>query len=238
MYKHFEDELIDEIKVNVENNYFSPILNHLISKYKFKNICDVGCGNGKFSSFFKTKLDCNLIGLDGSRYALKEASKLKNFDELLYVRDFSKTPLPLKSNSMDLVICKDVFEHLLIPDFLSKEINRVLKINGILLVHVPNHFPIWGRIKFLINNNIDTFNYFPKSERYNFPHIRFFTFKSFANLFINNGFFLLENISFYFFKLPILERIFPLFIKKQFCAMSSDNFSEGVTLIFIKKNVF
>ena len=50
MYKYFEYHLNGKIKVNVKNNYFSP-LNHVIFKYKFKNVHDVGCGQGKFASF-------------------------------------------------------------------------------------------------------------------------------------------------------------------------------------------
>ena len=79
----------------------------------------------------------------------------------MFINDFSKDKLKIQDNFFDLIICKDVFEHLINPNHLVKEIHRILKPNGLLLSHVPNHFPLWGRLKFLIENNLDTFRIFP-----------------------------------------------------------------------------
>ena len=233
MKKHFADSLIDKIDVNPDKNYFTPILNYIFKKFKPSHVCDIGCGNGNFTGTIKDKFPCKIVGIDGSKYALNQAKKL-NYDDLKYISNFSIDTLKFKDESLDLVICKDVFEHLLDPEHLTKEIFRVLKPNGILLSHVPNHFPIIGRIKFLITNNIDTFNYFPTCYRYDFPHIRFFTFKSFIRMFEINLFKFEENLSHHFFKFPIIERFLPNILKKFLCKLSTDNFSEGITLILRK----
>jgi len=154
---------------------------------------------------------------------------------LIHVDDFTKDQLPIDDASVDFVICKDVFEHLIDPLFLVNEISRILKPGGYLLIHVPNHFPIIGRLKFLITNNIDTFSYFPGCSRHEFPHIRFFTLSSMKNLLDLSGFSIVDNMSFFFFKLPIFHRFIPIQIKKLLTRMSTDNFSEGITLLAQKR---
>lgn len=234
MKEHFDNKFFDDIDEKIGDNYFSPILDLVFNQIKVSNVCDIGCGNGIFTADLKQKFDCNLTGIDSNKYALEQAGKL-NFDQLIQVGDFTKDRLPIDDSSIDLVICKDVLEHLMDPLFLTNEISRILKPGGYFLVHVPNHFPIFGRLKFLITNNIDTFSYFPKSNRYDFPHIRFFTLSSMKELLDISGFSVVDNMSFFFFKLPILGRILPIKIKKIISNASTDNFSEGLTLLTQKR---
>ena len=155
---------------------------------------------------------------------------------MIHVDDFTKDQLPIDDASVDFVICKDVLEHLIDPVFLTNEISRILKPGGHFLVHVPNHFPIWGRLKFLLTNNIDTFSYFPESDRYDFPHIRFFTLSSMNNLLNTSGFESIENLSFFFAHPPLLHRLMPIWFRKLITKISTDNFSEGVTILARKIN--
>ncbi len=234
MNKFFDNKYIDDINVNFQDNYFSPILDYCMKKYAPEYVCDIGCGNGNFSGFLKEKYNCKLIGIDGSKYALDKA-KIFNYDQLILSGDFSSEKLQIKKNSVDFVICKDVLEHLINPRNLVKEIFKILKPGGILLSHVPNHFPLWGRLKFLLNNNIDTFNYFPGSNRYNFPHVRFFTYENMIKMYFEENIHILENLSFHFYKFPILDRFLTFRMKRVLCKISTDNFSEGITML-LRKN--
>lgn len=235
MKEHFDNKFFDDINEEVGNNYFSPILEYIFNQIKASNVCDIGCGNGIFTADLRQKFDCKLIGVDSNKYALEQANKL-NFDQLIEVEDFTKDRLPIDDGSIDLVICKDVLEHLIDPLFLTDEISRILKDNGYFLVHVPNHFPIWGRLKFLLTNNIDTFNYFPGSSRYNFPHIRFFTLFSVKKLLSISGFEVSENLSFFFVQPPLLHRIMPVWLRKLAASISTDNFSEGIIVLAKKRS--
>ena len=234
MKDHFENKYIDLINEDSTNNYFTVVLDEVFNFYTPKFVCNIGCGNGIFTSSIKNKFDCNLVGVDGNKHALKQAEKL-DFDNLHQVKDLSKDLLPFENNCFDLVICKDVLEHLVDPAHLVNEIYRITSDKGIFLFHVPNHFPIWGRIKFLFTNNIDTFNYFSESERYNFPHIRFFTLNSAIKLLGDAGFIMKKNISYHFAKPRIIHRFIPFALKKILTKFSTDNFSEGITLIFEKR---
>lgn len=48
--------------------------------------------------------------------------------------------LPLKDNSVDVIVCRWVFEHLETPDEAMREFARVLKKGGLLFVKTPNLF--------------------------------------------------------------------------------------------------
>jgi len=234
MKDHFDNRYYDDINHDIENNYFTPIIKHLIASKNYKKICDIGCGNGIFTSHLKKYSDTQLTGVDANKYALDLASNL-NFDELKLVKDFSKDVQPFADNEFDLVICKDVLEHLIDPSFLVDEIYRITSKGGYFLMHVPNHFPIWGRLKFFFTNNIDTFNFFPDSERYDFPHIRFFTYKSATKMLESNGFKIVEDLSYFFAQPPFFHRFFSLKMMKAINFLSTDNFSLGITLLARKE---
>jgi len=77
-----------------------------------------------------------------------------------------------------------------------------MKKGGKLLVHVPNHFPILGRIKFLLNNNIDPFGYCLGSNLWELPHIRFYTFQSLHEMLLFSGFGIVKDLSYHFPAIP------------------------------------
>ena len=234
--EHFPDKYIDEIDEEINSNYFTPVWKEILSKIRIDNLLDVGCGNGIFSSIVKKETGCNLVGVDGNKYALEKASSDEvGFDEVRLLNDFNTDPLPFGKETFSFVVCKDVFEHLINPLFLLKEISRVLKNDGYLLLHVPNHFGLIGRIKFLINNKLDTFNYFPSAELWEFPHIRFFTYESILKLCSINGFILNLNLSYLFPKVPF-TKLLSKTLKKTIINHNPSQFAEGFTLLLAKSN--
>ena len=232
---HFSNDDIDAITADPKKNYFTPILKDALEIINKKNlICDIGCGNGIFTGKIKDYHSCNLTGVDGSDYALSKANKL-DYDKLVKIKDFSNDTLPFKDKTFDFVINKDVLEHLVNPSNLVSEIARIIVDDGYALFHVPNHFTIFGRLKFLFSNNIDTFNYFPDSKAWNFPHIRFYTKESFIELLEIFGFSIEKDLSFYFGRLPIFWRFLPFKFRKFLFNKFSNSFCEGFT--FLAKKV-
>ncbi len=178
-------------------------------------------------------MTCYLCGIDGSKYALKKASELK-FDELHFISDFSSEQLPFPNNSFDLIVNKDVLEHLIHPEVLVKEMVRITKPGGHLLIHVPNHFPISGRLKLLFHNTIDPFRYFPAANRWNFPHIRFFNSDDFLKLMFINGLSPVVCLSHHFPSFHKVNRIIPNILKKYLIHHRPDAFAEGFTWLLQK----
>lgn len=230
-FNRFPDRYINAIDNDPEDNYFTPVMLDILNAIpEPKTVCDVGCGNGVFSIALKRHTRCRLVGVDGSEHAVTKAYEI-GFDEVHWVRDLCSDHLPIADGSMDLVVCKDVLEHLLEPQHLVAEISRVTKLGGHCLMHVPNHFPIIGRIRLLIYNKIDTFNYFPDSNRWDFPHIRFFDKESLIRVAAIHGLYPELDLSWHFFRPTKLGRVFP-WLARMFGNRFSDATSEGITVLF------
>lgn len=232
--EHFPDHYIDEIRGDPQDNFFTPVLNEVLAcTGPLRDVCDVGCGNGIFSIAIKQKAACRLVGVDGSRHALAQA-KERGFDELHRIDDFSSDRLPFEDGSFDLVLNKDVLEHLLHPEHLVGEIARIVRDGRYALIHVPNHFTLVGRLRLLFRNTIDPFDYFPEAERWDFPHIRFFTMESLVRLCRLHGLDVVSDMGFHFFSPSRLGRLLPDSLKKGLCRRNPDAWIEGYTALFRK----
>lgn len=110
------------------------------------SFADIGCGCGidlfvlrdcaqKYSSNF------NFIGLDGSPMSLDMCKLKKEYygaDNLeLKLADLTSR-LPFEDQTLDIIYCSEVVEHLIEPELLLNEMRRVLKPNGFLLLTTPN----------------------------------------------------------------------------------------------------
>lgn len=226
----FPTKYLDAINAEVNVNYFTPILKKTFDNSKHKRVVDVGCGNGVFSVILKKWGAEQLVGVDGEREALERA-KNNGFDQVIFNPDFSKQSIDSPNDSFDLAICKDVLEHLLNPDFLIKELSRILRKNGTLIAHVPNHFPFFARLRFLRKNDLDTFSYFPGSDRWDFPHIRFFQKKNFVERIESAGFVVESNFCPNFHYVPLS---IPSSLKIWLAERDPDNFSQGLCFTFRK----
>ncbi len=110
-----------------------------LKKYTIKgdNILDLGCGNGRLWEVLKDE-EIKYVGVDISETLIKIA-KQKYPEQDFQVIDFFKLPFP--DNYFDKVYCLAVFHH--IPSRIYrlkflKEIKRVLKKDGILILTVWN----------------------------------------------------------------------------------------------------
>ena len=99
------------------------------------NILDVGCGDGILSQIISQKFKTKVIGVDISPTLVKKA-KERGIDT--YEIDICTQPLPFEDNKFDVVIVARTLEHLVDPDFAIKEIKRVLKKEGLLVLSTPN----------------------------------------------------------------------------------------------------
>jgi len=89
-------------------------------------VLDVGCGNRPYEQLF-----------DASEYVGLELDTPEN--RLTKTADvyYSGTVFPFEPNSFDSVVCNQVFEHIFEPEAFLREIGRVLKNQGRLLLTVP-----------------------------------------------------------------------------------------------------
>ena len=123
------------------------IINH-IQEMDGKRILEVGCGKGRVSKVFKNR-GANVFGIDISGQLLLSASKIRPF-HFIKAEAYS---VPFKDNAFDCVVLLEVIEH--IPNLAQvfKELARVLKKEGSLIVVDRNKFSLNNR-RFLVPNLI------------------------------------------------------------------------------------
>ncbi|MFK5913742.1 MAG: class I SAM-dependent methyltransferase [Woeseiaceae bacterium] len=162
------------------------------SRYKLKNkrVIELGCGLGDNLKIFSS--DNNTLGFEGLEGAVSIANQ--QGVRVLQV-DLEGDPIPLEAESSDVVLCMDILEHLNHPEFSIKESWRILRENGLLVVNVPNHFTLSGRLRILLGSGVDSQGYFPDSNDWENPHVRFFRHGSISALLEKNGFEIVEDCS-------------------------------------------
>lgn len=123
------------LKRKMEYGVFQKML-HYASIKKTDKVCDIGCGEG----FLLKEIEGAryIVGIEISITALKRAKEiLNNRPEIEIIKaDAQKIPIP--DEIFDVVLCSEVLEHLPDPKIVLKEIHRIIKHKGRLVISVPN----------------------------------------------------------------------------------------------------
>lgn len=118
-----------------------------------KRLLDIGCGEGKFLGGLRQKAD-QLYGVDVDANKIQLAGENYPFVNFSCVSDVKK--LAFKDQFFEVVTLLDVLEHLDDEKATIKEIGRLLKPNGLLILSVPNQglfsFIDPGNLKFIAPN--------------------------------------------------------------------------------------
>ncbi|MFA7402927.1 MAG: methionine biosynthesis protein MetW [Pelobacteraceae bacterium] len=139
-------------------------------------ILDLGCGTGELINQLAGKYE-EVYGVDSSDSALNEAVR-KGYR--IAKIDLDNETLPFADNWFDTVVTLDVIEHVYDPLSFIKELSRVLRPDGELIISTPN-IRFWKHIF-----NLMILGRFPKTtsvtEVYDGGHIHFFTFSDISHL--------------------------------------------------------
>lgn len=109
-------------------------------------VLEVGCGAGHI---LERIYSGKLTGTDISSVQIERAKIRLGSKAVLLKAKGEELPFP--DNSFDRIICTEVFEHVLEPESILKEIYRVLKNDGIFSLSVPNEKLIILTKKILLN---------------------------------------------------------------------------------------
>lgn len=149
---------------------------------KGDKLLDVGCGDGTVGYFSKNNYRY-VYGIDVSETALKIAKERSIITKTININDET---LPFEDNYFDAVTCLDVIEHVFEPVDLIKEIFRVLKKGGFLIISTPN-IRYWHHLFDIVIKGK-----FPKTstdtDHYDGGHLHYFTYKDIENILENEGF--------------------------------------------------
>ncbi len=153
-------------------------------------LLDVGCGDGSLIVPLQGKVRL-MLGLDMDLSACREASA-KGLR--VQCADLNTRHLPYRDGVLDAVTCLDVIEHVLDPRHLLRELARVLRPHGVLVVTTPNTRAYW-HISTLIRGRFPHTSSDP--EGYDGGHLHYFTFADVCHLLQEAGFDAIEEFGLY-----------------------------------------
>jgi 2-polyprenyl-3-methyl-5-hydroxy-6-metoxy-1,4-benzoquinol methylase len=103
---------------------------------KFDTVFEAGCGTGNTLSFLKSSGRCRWAGGIELFHEAAEVAR-KNID-LVLEGSIETVDLPLEEQSMDVILCLDVLEHLVDPWKVVHRLHALLKPGGVMICSIPN----------------------------------------------------------------------------------------------------
>ncbi len=216
-YHQSDYDSMDEA-IDAALSYYNTLKPYLSNLYLNSSILEIGCGSGDFLTHLQKNGYKDLTGFEPSINAInssKRSIRVKIINAI-----FNPKLLPNKKK-FDLICCFMTIEHVADPFLLFKNIKKILKQNGklIIICHDRNSF---------INKVLGK-----KSPIVDIEHMQLFSRLSIFNLFKKNGFrnIKIESFSntysiYYWFKLLPL----PTFIKKFMMPFMKNQFFRKIKL--------
>lgn len=143
-----------------KTNYLLEKIISLLINEKSGRVLDLGCGDGDYSVELKD-LGFEVIAADLDEKRFKHRGEI-NFK----VCDVAE-PLPFPDGDFDYVIAAELIEHLKNPYVAMKEINRVLKNGGQLILSTPNVLSLKSRLRYLFEGCYEYFRETPLEQSKN-----------------------------------------------------------------------
>ena len=113
-------------------------------------LVDVGCGSGRLWSFVSDRVD-RYLGVDVIRYeVLPDAIEFIPFD-------LDSGKVSLADGSADLVCAIEVIEHLENPRAFVRELVRLAKPGGVVIVTTPNQLSLLSKLTLILKNQFNAF---------------------------------------------------------------------------------
>lgn len=137
---------------------------HLAGLPSTTPVLEVGCGDGSFTKEL-AKYSQSITAIDISERQVQENAR--RFPAIQFQQHDVAEVFPFETNSFGVIWCSEVLEHLFDPAFALKEMHRLLRPGGKLLVTVPYH----GYFKNVLIALFKFDEHYTPSN----PHIRFYT---------------------------------------------------------------
>jgi len=184
-------------------------------------ILDFGCGPGSFLKYLikKTPKNVELFGCDINTVAINKNIKNKQLKNVKFKVIAKDRKLPYPNNFFDVVYLLDVIEHTTKPEFMLREINRVLKDSGKLVLNTPDRLSIILDPLFYGKKiNVFSFNLkrFLGRAFLDYTHVKEYSFQEMVKMIMSGNFYIFYKNKFtLFYSLPFLHRGSILLILKK-----------------------
>lgn len=157
-------------------------LNNVVSAIKSKytnplSILDVGSASGWFLSELKKEFkNSECVGIDTYKAAINYGKK--KYKNIKLVRTDAHK-IPFKENTFEVIVCCEVLEHVEEPEIVIKEMRRILKKNGTLIVEIDTGNWLFKLIWYFWTNL--------RKGVWRDSHIHSFSVEKLKRLFVKNG---------------------------------------------------
>lgn len=165
-----------------------------------ESLLDVGCGDGNKTIRYASELAICKDRVHGIEQQPHYIELAKNHLHVVRV-DLERDRFPFRDEELDVIICNQVLEHLKNIFLPLREMARVLKPGGYLIIGIPNVAAVQNRFLLLLGHQ-------PMCNVILGPHVRCFTTRGFADfLKLNQDFELVKVIgaTLYPFPYPIVK---------------------------------
>jgi 2-polyprenyl-3-methyl-5-hydroxy-6-metoxy-1,4-benzoquinol methylase len=117
-------------------------------------LLDIGCGSGSLNPFVRAQVD-RYIGVDVVRYEDLSA-------EIEFIPfDLDSGKVPLADESANIVCSAEVIEHLENPRAFVRELVRLTKPGGLIIITTPNQLSILSKLTLILKNEFNAFQEAP-----------------------------------------------------------------------------
>jgi len=203
-----------------------------------RTVLDFGCGNGAQTASLLDE-GCSVIGVDidaGDLQILAGYARAGSLDSVLAVR-YDGVHLPVRSGSIDAVICFEVLEHVKDESATLGEIWRTLKPGGDILVTVPNKWWVFethgAYLPILPWNRVPFFSWLPASIHRRFAKARIYRWKDITGLLTAHSFDVLDS-QYVTAPLDVLgESGFKQFLQRTLFRGDTTRWGIGATAVFV-----
>ncbi|MBU0667069.1 MAG: class I SAM-dependent methyltransferase [Nanoarchaeota archaeon] len=123
--KDWQKKIIEKGRIKSQNrvyNAFSLLFKEILKDYFKGRILDLGCGDGALVQLLNSKKNIEAKGIDINQGVNFETDKL-----------------PFRTDEYDIVIMYSVIEHIVDPGNILREVKRILKPHGKIIIITSNY---------------------------------------------------------------------------------------------------
>lgn len=130
----------DQLEGDLENPWHTFARKHT-GELRGRTVLEAACGRGQFSAWLERQ-GARVVGLDFSSEALRLAAGRLNGSSGLVCGDAQQ--IPCAGESFDVVVSCETLEHVPDPRACLRELRRVLRPGGRLVLTTENYLNVWG----------------------------------------------------------------------------------------------
>jgi 2-polyprenyl-3-methyl-5-hydroxy-6-metoxy-1,4-benzoquinol methylase len=172
----------------LEDDRYHNVIEQVAAGPARQTILDTACGNGWLASLYRAEHEVVAIDIADANLQRLQALGFRAIKHDL------EQPLPFGDGVFDTVVCSEILEHLFRPDLLLREVMRVLKPGGRVILTVPNLHGLRNRVDVLVGKRTPFIEFRIYEDRTDqlshvgVQHIRHYTFTGMRSVLQTVGF--------------------------------------------------